>query len=134
MATDGKTVFVPVVNAPLEVVTQTERQEPGPLSGELVALDVKTGALKWKHEFPTAAAFGFTTVANDLVFATTSDGNVQAFDTELRQGRLAGNPPVRHQRRRDRRGRHDDRPGRPRRRPKARRRRSSPTSSAARRV
>jgi outer membrane protein assembly factor BamB len=82
MATDGKTVFIPVVNAPLEIVTQTERQEPGPIGGELVALDVKTGALKWKHEFPNAAAFGFTTVANDLVFATTSDGNVQAFNTD----------------------------------------------------
>lgn len=87
MATDGKTVFIPVVNAPLEIVTQTERQEPGPLSGELVALDVKTGALKWKHEFPNAAAYGFTTVANDLVFSTTSDGNVQAFNTNT--GRVA---------------------------------------------
>ncbi|HEX6687951.1 MAG TPA: PQQ-binding-like beta-propeller repeat protein [Solirubrobacterales bacterium] len=87
MATDGKTVFVPVDNSPLEVVSQTERQEPGPLYGELVALDVKTGALKWKHEFPNAAAFGFTTVANDLVFATTSDGNVQAFNTDT--GRVA---------------------------------------------
>jgi outer membrane protein assembly factor BamB len=85
MATDGKTVFIPVVNAPLEIVTQTERQEPGPLGGELVALDVKTGALKWKHEFPNAAAFGFTTVANDLVFSTTSDGNVQAFNTSTGQ-------------------------------------------------
>jgi outer membrane protein assembly factor BamB len=85
MATDGKTVFIPVVNSPLEIVTQTERQEPGPLGGELVALDVKTGALKWKHEFPNAAAFGFTTVANDLVFATTSDGNVQAFNTNTGQ-------------------------------------------------
>jgi outer membrane protein assembly factor BamB len=81
MATDGKTVFIPVINTPLEIVTQTERQEPGPLGGELVALDVKTGALKWKHEFPNAPAYGFTTVANDIVFATTSDGNVQAFDT-----------------------------------------------------
>jgi outer membrane protein assembly factor BamB len=86
MASDGKTVFIPVVNAPLEIVTQTERQEPGPIGGELVALDVKTGALKWKHEFPNAAAFGFTTIANDLVFATTSDGNVQAFNTST--GRL----------------------------------------------
>ena len=87
MATDGKTVFVPVVNTPLEIVTQTERQEPGPLGGELVALDAKTGALKWKHEFPNAPAFGFTTVANDLVFATTSDGNVQAFNANT--GRVA---------------------------------------------
>jgi outer membrane protein assembly factor BamB len=81
MATDGKYVFVPVINGPLEVVTQTERQEPGPLNGELIALDIKTGALKWKHEFATAPPFGFTTVANDLVFSTTYDGKVQAFET-----------------------------------------------------
>ncbi|HET9162994.1 MAG TPA: PQQ-binding-like beta-propeller repeat protein [Solirubrobacterales bacterium] len=81
MSTDGKSVFIPVVNAPLEVVTQTERQEPGPLGGELVALNVKNGALEWKHEFPNGPAFGFTTVANDLVFATTAEGNIQAFDT-----------------------------------------------------
>ena len=80
-ATDGKTLFVPVVNAPLEIVSQTERQEPGPISGELVALDVKSGALKWKREFAGAAAFGFTTVTNDLVFATTSDGKVHGFET-----------------------------------------------------
>jgi outer membrane protein assembly factor BamB len=87
MATDGKDLFVPVVNGPLEVISQTERQEPGPLNGELVALDLKTGALKWKHEFPSAPPFGFTTVANDLVFATTYDGNVQAFETS--SGRVA---------------------------------------------
>lgn len=87
MATDGKYVFVPVINGPLEIITQTERQEPGPLNGELVALDARTGALKWKHEFSTAPPFGFTTVANDLVFSTTYDGKVQAFDTG--SGRLA---------------------------------------------
>jgi outer membrane protein assembly factor BamB len=86
MATDGKTVYVPVINGPLEVVTQTERQEPGPLNGELIALDVKTGALKWKHEFPTTPPFGFTSVVNDLVFATTYDGKVNAFETS--SGRL----------------------------------------------
>jgi outer membrane protein assembly factor BamB len=85
MSTDGKSVFVPIVNGPLEVIDQTERQEPGPVSGELVSLNVKTGALEWRHEFPNALAFGFTTVANDLVFATTSDGNVQAFDTSSGQ-------------------------------------------------
>jgi len=87
MATDGKSVFVPVINSPLEIVTQTEKGEPGPLNGELIALDLKNGSLEWKHEFPTAPPFGFTTVANDLVFATTYDGNVQAFETG--SGRLA---------------------------------------------
>lgn len=87
MATDGKSVFVPVINSPLEIVTQTEKGEPGPLNGELIALDLKNGSLEWKHEFPSAPPFGFTTVANDLVFATTYDGNVQAFETG--SGRLA---------------------------------------------
>ena len=81
MASDGKSVYVPVINAPLEVTSQTEREEPGPLYGELIALDVKNGALQWKHEFATAPPYGFTTVANDLVFATTSDGKVHAFET-----------------------------------------------------
>lgn len=94
MATDGKYVFVPVINGPLEVTSQTERQEPGPLNGELVALDVKTGALKWKHEFSTVPPFGFTTVANDLVFSTTYDGKVQAFETGSGQLTWQGELPA----------------------------------------
>jgi outer membrane protein assembly factor BamB len=72
---------VPVINGPLEIIDQVQRQEPGPLNGELVALDVKSGALKWKREFPTAPPFGFTTVVNDLVFTTTSEGKIYAFET-----------------------------------------------------
>jgi outer membrane protein assembly factor BamB len=87
MSTDGNSVYVPVNNAPLETISQTERQEPGPISGELVALDVRTGAEQWKYKFPSAFAFGFTTVVNDLVFATTSDGKVHGFDAS--SGRLA---------------------------------------------
>ncbi len=86
MSTDGSSLFVPVINSPLEVTSQTERQEPGPLNGELVALDVKTGAVQWKHEFAAAPPYGFTTVANDLVFATTGDGKLYAYDTS--SGRL----------------------------------------------
>lgn len=86
MASDGKNVYVAVINGPLEVISQTERQEPGPLNGELIALDLKNGSLQWKHEFATSPSFGFTTVANDLVFTTTYDGKVQAFETS--SGRL----------------------------------------------
>ncbi len=82
MATDGKTVFAPVVNSPMVITSQTEREEPGPTTGELVALDVETGAVKWKREFPESPAYGFTTVSNDLVFATTADGKVHAFETD----------------------------------------------------
>lgn len=81
MATDGKTVFAPVINSPMVITSQTEREEPGPTTGELVALDVATGAIKWKREFPESPAYGFTTVSNDLVFATTADGKVHAFET-----------------------------------------------------
>jgi outer membrane protein assembly factor BamB len=81
MAIDGKNVYVPVINGPLEIVSQTERQEPGPLNGELVALDIATGAVRWKREFASSPPFGFTTVVNDLVFTTTYDGKVHAFET-----------------------------------------------------
>ena len=87
MSTDGSTLFVPVCNAPMVITTQEEREEPGPTSGEIVALDVATGAVKWQYKFPTAFAFGSTTVVNDLVFTTTSDGKVHAFDAS--SGRLA---------------------------------------------
>lgn len=79
MATNGSTVFVPVVNHPATFNTQTETQENGPSSGELVALDAATGAVKWVHKLPSAA-FGATTAVNDLVFATDFEGELFAFD------------------------------------------------------
>ena len=51
MATNGSTVFVPVVNHPVTFTTQTETQENGPSTGEVVALDAATGAVKWTHKF-----------------------------------------------------------------------------------
>ncbi|HEY5054235.1 MAG TPA: PQQ-binding-like beta-propeller repeat protein [Solirubrobacterales bacterium] len=80
MSTDGKSVFVPVVNHSLTIGGQEEIQEEGALTGELVAIDIATGAVKWSHKFQSAA-FGATTVVNDLVFATTFEGTVHAFDT-----------------------------------------------------
>lgn len=84
MSTDGTTVFAPIVNIPAAVSPTGEFGEggSGPTSGELVALDVATGAVKWKREFPGTPAYGATTVTNDLVFATTYDGKVHAFDTQ----------------------------------------------------
>jgi outer membrane protein assembly factor BamB len=79
MASDGKTIFVPVVNSSLTISTQTEKSEGGPGNGELVALDAATGKVKWKEKFVTPA-FGYVTAVNDLVFATTYDGTVTAMD------------------------------------------------------
>jgi outer membrane protein assembly factor BamB len=80
MSTDGKYVFAPVVNSSLTLSSQTEKTEGGPGNGELVALDLATGKIKWKKTL-ASPAFGSTTVVNDLVFVTTYDGSVSAFDT-----------------------------------------------------
>jgi len=79
IATDGETLYVPVVNSPLLIRSQAQKEEPGPSTGELVALDAATGAVKWKHEF-ASPAFSATTVVNDIVFTTTADGTLYAFD------------------------------------------------------
>ncbi len=79
MATNGSTVFVPVVNHSITFTTQTENQESGPLTGELVALDVATGTVKWDRKL-SSAAFGAATAVNDLVFTTTFEGKLYALD------------------------------------------------------
>jgi glucose dehydrogenase len=79
MATNGSTVFVPVVNHPVSFASQAEPQESGPSTGELVALNVATGAVEWHHTF-SSSAFGATTAVNDLVFVTTFSGQLYAFD------------------------------------------------------
>lgn len=84
MSTDGSLLFIPVVNNPAAIVSGSEKEEPGPTSGEIVALDAATGKVKWKEE-TAGAAFGATTVVNDLVFATTYEGSVSAFDVKTGQ-------------------------------------------------
>ena len=79
MATNGSTVFVPVVNHSVSFSNQTEPQESGALTGELVALDVATGAVRWTRKF-SSALFGAATAVNDLVFATTFEGKLYAFN------------------------------------------------------
>jgi outer membrane protein assembly factor BamB len=81
MSTNGTDVFVPVVNHPVTFTNQTEPQENGPSTGEVVALDAATGAVKWIRKFP-AAVFGATTAVNDVVFATTFEGALYAFDAK----------------------------------------------------
>jgi len=80
IAANSTTVFAPVVNHPI-TSNGTENQEMPELTGELVAIDIKTGKVQWKKEFE-AAAFGAPTVVNDLVFLATFDGTVHAFDAE----------------------------------------------------
>src|ERR1044072_913539 len=96
MSTDGTTVFAPVVNSPASLGSGEEPvgEAGGPSGGELVAIDVASGAVKWKHEFSGAPAYGATSVTNDLVFATTFDGKVHAFETGSGPPRRGGTPPA----------------------------------------
>lgn len=75
------TVFVPVTNGAVRVSSQTALEPVGPYKGELVALDVATGAVEWKHRFP-APVFGPTTVSNDLVFTSSLNGVTVALDAD----------------------------------------------------
>jgi outer membrane protein assembly factor BamB len=59
--------------------SQTEPQESGSATGELVALDAATGAVEWDRKLPSAA-YGAATAVNDLVFTTDFEGSVFAFD------------------------------------------------------
>jgi outer membrane protein assembly factor BamB len=81
MAANATTVFVPIVNHPIVVSKAGEIQEGEELSGELVAIDIKTGKVKWGNEYPSAA-FGAPTAVNDMVFVTTFDGTVHGVDAE----------------------------------------------------
>lgn len=80
MSTDGKMVFVPVVNSPVAMGPNGETTEGqgGTTNGEVVALDLKTGALAWKQTLGSPA-YGATTSVGDLVFATSVEGSVSAF-------------------------------------------------------
>jgi outer membrane protein assembly factor BamB len=81
MAADSTTVFVPIVNHPLVATSGSELSESPTMTGELVALDIKSGAIRWKKTYP-AAAFGAPTVVNDVVFVATFDGNIHGLDTK----------------------------------------------------
>jgi outer membrane protein assembly factor BamB len=79
MATDGKTIFVPVVNGSSTIGNGAELGGGGEQSGELVAIDAASGKVKWNQEF-SSPLFGAPTVVNDVVFATSFEGSVYAFD------------------------------------------------------
>jgi outer membrane protein assembly factor BamB len=98
MASNGRTVFAPVVNLPIKFTSQTQSTEGPEESGEVVALNIANGAVKWVHKLP-APAFGATTVVNDLVFVATVNGELYAlnasngeaaWEVELPAGSLGG--------------------------------------------
>lgn len=80
MASDGKRIYVPVVNHSMVVRSGSEISEESAATGEVVALNLKTGKQEWTRELE-APAYGATMVVNDLVFATTADGTIHALKT-----------------------------------------------------
>jgi outer membrane protein assembly factor BamB len=79
MAANKTTIFVPVVNHPVEYSGNGERNESTPLTGEMVALDIATGKEEWNQEYE-AATFGAPVAVNDTVFFATFDGTVHGLD------------------------------------------------------
>ena len=81
MAANETTLFVPVVNHPVEYSANGETNESSPLTGELVALDIRTGKELWNEEFESGA-FGAPVAVNDMVFFTTFEGTVHGLDAK----------------------------------------------------
>ena len=77
-------LYVPVVNlavsyTPSELVISSFNLSKG--KGELVAIDASTGKILWNNEF-NSINVGAATVVNDLVFTSTYDGKIYAFNSK----------------------------------------------------
>jgi outer membrane protein assembly factor BamB len=73
MASDGITVFAPVVNIPQSISKTFAVSEPRQTSGEVVAIDATNGHIRWDDRF-SSPVFGGVTLANNVVFASTFEG------------------------------------------------------------
>jgi outer membrane protein assembly factor BamB len=77
-------VYLPVVNAPVELVPDAVAYFGADLSvgeGEVVAIDASTGEVQWATTVP-GQPLGAATVVNDLVLTTLLDGTLVALDRE----------------------------------------------------
>ena len=82
MAFADGVVYAPIVNIPVLFKTQEDPSlEIAKGTGEMVALNVGDGSLKWKRDL-AQPAYGAATISNDLVFTTTFEGKVIALDRD----------------------------------------------------
>ena len=82
MAFADGVVYAPIVNIPVLFKTQEEPSlEIAKGTGEMVALNVGDGSLKWKRDL-AQPAYGAATISNDLVFTTTFEGKLIALDRD----------------------------------------------------
>jgi glucose dehydrogenase len=81
IASDGKRVYVPIVNHSMTVRNGSEVTEESTATGEVEALDLKTGKVVWKAQLP-GPAYGSLLVSNDVVFATSAEGVIHALSAK----------------------------------------------------
>ena len=87
LASDGKTVFAAVNNLPSHYasddggLSSVQFAPPNTGTGDLVAVDEATGKVKWDRKLPSSP-YGGATLTNGVVFTTTFDGTLYAFDSE----------------------------------------------------
>jgi outer membrane protein assembly factor BamB/cytochrome c5 len=82
MAFADGVVYAPIVNIPVLFKTQEDPSlEIAKGTGEVVALNVGDGSVKWKRDL-AQPAYGAATISNDLVFTTTFEGKLIALDRD----------------------------------------------------
>lgn len=80
-ASNETTLFVSVVNHPLTIESGTAIGEGQESAGELVAIDLATGKIKWKDGVPVPM-YGSPAAVNDVVFVATPEGTVLGADAK----------------------------------------------------
>lgn len=80
-AANETTLFVPIVNHPLTVESGTQLGEGAEATGELVAVDIATGKIKWiaRTEVPM---YGSPVALDDVVFMAGPDGLIFGLDVK----------------------------------------------------
>src|SRR5882757_2064467 len=87
LASDGKTVFAAVNNLPSHYASDdgglaaVSFAPPSSGTGDFVAVDEATGKVKWDRKLPSSP-YGGATISNGVVFTTTYDGTLYAFNSD----------------------------------------------------
>ena len=87
LATNGSTTFAAVNDLPVPIsrngVAETSAAFIAAISkatGEMVAVNQDTGTIEWDDKLPSSP-YGAATVTNNVVFTTTYNGDLYAFNT-----------------------------------------------------
>jgi outer membrane protein assembly factor BamB len=93
MASDGRTVYVPVNNLYAVYHSQTlpEQQDLMQGTGEIVAIDIATGRVRWDRRLPHSV-YGGASISEDVVFTNTYEGTIYGLDT--RTGEILWRAPL----------------------------------------